>query len=103
MKGTITIFRPDAVISEQRKLDAPPGLEVLHELVGGYIERVPLWPKYEGQPCVALCDEEGKLKNYPVNMAATQAWRRVAPAFTDDVLVGTVVVLTGDSEFMNAL
>ena len=68
---------------------------------------------YEGQPCVAFCDEDGKGKNLTVNRAATVLWamafhKRSIVNWRDiealnDVLVGPVVILTGDEEFMASL
>lgn len=101
MLGVMTIFRPEGP-PEVRPLTATPELEELQKLVGGYLEAVPMWKRFRGKPCAAFCDEEGKLKEYPVNVAASAEWKRVAP-LVGDVLVGTVVVLTGDSEFMDSL
>jgi hypothetical protein len=45
-------------------------LEELHTLVGGYIEVVAI-PPWDGSR-LAVCDEEGKLKGYPLNELATR-------------------------------
>jgi hypothetical protein len=76
--------------------------------VGGYIEKVPGFDVVsldgENHDCFALCNEEGKLRGLPRNDAATQAWWfAVAPNVLRDVLVGNVIVLYGDDEFMEAL
>jgi len=60
--------------------------------------------------CVAFCTKEGKLDNLPFNGNATMLWQMALrrarpddPSFFPDYLVGTVVVLFGDDEFMQAL
>jgi Domain of unknown function (DUF3846) len=58
--------------------DREPTLEVLQELIKGYIEVVP--------KVHALCDEEGSLKGSPINKTASN-WVGMA-------LCGTVVFLT---------
>ncbi|WP_439924714.1 hypothetical protein [Nitrobacter sp. JJSN] len=57
---------------------------------------------------VAFCDEEGKLKSLPYNQDATEQWeyslmhqgRALAGL---DFLVGPVIVVWGDKDFMGAL
>jgi hypothetical protein len=78
--------------------------------VGGYIEMVPGFTHYEGEPCVAFCDEDGKSKCLPVNMRATDLWYRSVggPVFDtydgpQDYLVGPVVIITGDRALMRKL
>ena len=79
--GTVKacIVRPDGIMSY---LDVDASLENLQEIVGGYIEGV------QGSDFFAYCDEEGKIKNKPVNNVAT-----AVAGFTHDVLCGTVVFL----------
>lgn len=112
---------------EITRLDQAPTLEVLRELIGGPLQAVPYFHSImiDGSPrrCVAFCDEEGKISEKPMNRAATVQWgaavdRAIANTPKDsplaptplvekghwrDVLVGTVVILTGDKEFMDAL
>lgn len=61
----------------------------LQRTVGGYIQLV---KKKDGSQII--CDEEGKLKKYDINHDATrELWE---PDFgRHDVLVGTIVHLTG--------
>jgi len=115
MRGTMLVYEPgndDAPIVEH--LDAAPTLEQLKAHIPGWLEKVPGFSldRHDGRwrKCVALCDEEGKLKGLPVNEQATIRWRiaqlRTKPqnmAPLNDVLVGPVVVLYGDREFMEAL
>lgn len=72
-------------------------LETAQELVGGYVEVVPLFNKYLGQPCIVLCDEEGKLKGKPVNNRASLEWYKCLGHSVDDMLVGDILVLQGDA------
>lgn len=101
MAGIMTIIKADGGL-EKKALDTAPKLEALQAAVGGYIEVVPYFDTYLGQKAVAYCNEDGKLKGLPVNEQATRFWgyalRPVMPLF--DVLVGDVVVLTGDEEFL---
>lgn len=71
-------------------------LEQAQALVGGYVEVVPGFNKYLGNPCVVLCDEEGKLKGKPYNNRATGEWHKCTGAH-DVVLVGNILVLQGSA------
>ena len=57
-------------------------LERLQELVGGYIEVVPV-----GHGEYVICDEEGKLKGKPINMAATMMFKRAYDCFVGDIVI----------------
>ena len=71
-------------------------LEKLQQMVGGYIEVVPNLRSYEGEKCVAFCDEEGKLKGKKTNLTATNLWHEQCPAIIGhDVLVGDIVIVQG--------
>lgn len=85
-----------------------PKYEFLFQAVGGYIELVPEFDTYLHQRCIVWCNEEGKLKEMPVNHRATLAWNdavggRLLPAGQPplDVLVGDILVITGDDEILN--
>lgn len=81
-----------------------PDLKFLQDGVGGYIEIVPNFDTFliEGRefPCVAFCNEEGKLDGLPFNPLATQFWINCfnpeAINRFPDVLVGDVVVMFSD-------
>ena len=105
MKGEALIYRPDATEPERREVPGGEALlPVLQELVGGFIEPVPLWKQMpDGRACWVLCNEEGKIRNLPLNVAATDAWYSAAKINVGDTLLGTVVVVFGDEEFMEAL
>jgi hypothetical protein len=124
MKGSTLIFRVGKLIPEARLWnDASPDLAFLQKAVGGWIQGVPDWRTIDVagqiQPCVAYCNENGKLEGLPLNPAATLAWDAALRRVKDEVgfvvypnglrkedgdltdaLVGDVVVVTGDAEFM---
>jgi hypothetical protein len=120
MKGTMLIMRPSEPRPETKLYDRPPTLDELKTAIGGgWLELVPSFttigiavaPEYDRatvMDCVAFCDEEGKLKHLPLNDDATSAWEQSVRRITghpgiDDQLVGTVIVLFGDHEFMESL
>lgn len=109
MRGKLTIISPDGVITY--KDVAAPLLDDLQEAVEGSIETVPYWTRWHDRstrqefPCVAFCNEEGKLKGLEANLVATFLWQVNSPRgrATGDLLVGPVVIVTGDDEFLAAL
>jgi len=107
MKGEAHVYRPGDSAPLVVRFDAAPPLEFLQEHITGYIEPVPFFTTYRGRRCVAFCDEEGKRKGLAFNDMANRLWAScdVPPPFelVGDVLVGPVVILFGDSEFMAAL
>ena len=70
-----------------------PGLEQLQTMVGGYIETIEFRAPGRGLRFVAVFDEEGKLKNLPENVRATESLAPVA-----DYLAGTVLILKVEGE-----
>jgi hypothetical protein len=73
-------------------------LEEVQGIVGGYIEPVPLFVTWEGEPCQVWCDEEGKVKRKAINQKATEEWYDAVGAIVgNDVLVGDICILTGKS------
>jgi len=120
MNGTMLIFRAAGPLADPPMrvvLTSPPELQALHDALGGWLERVPGFDAImldgTAHRCVALCDEHGKGKKLPINRGATLLWAAARQAaawpLTNpdgsfiDWLVGTVVVLLGDDEFMAAL
>jgi hypothetical protein len=91
-KSQIIIIYPNGEyeVNEMETLD----LKTAQKLVGGYVQVVPLFNKFEGMSCVVLCDEDGKMTGKPYNVRATLEWKRCAGGH-DDMLVGDVVVVTG--------
>lgn len=98
MNGSMIVLHTDGKITVQDYSDAVP-LNVLQAAVGGYIEIVPGFDVYEFEgewrPCVAYCNEDGKIIGLPKNDTATALWLG-----SHDVLVGDVVILVGDDEFL---
>ena len=94
-KCTVLVIPPGGEPHSYEAEKSPP-LSELQRLVGGYIEAVPHWRKYEGARCIAYCDEDGKLKNKPVNRWATLTWYRSCGQHMGDVLVGDVVIIVNE-------
>ena len=92
--GTVTIIYASG--DEDSSAATSLSLDMMQKAVGGYIEVVPLFRKYDGEKCVALCDEEGKLKRKQVNIKATQLWHdQLGPRAAMDVLVGDILIVRG--------
>lgn len=49
----------------------------LSHAVGGFIETVPLFNRYEGRACRAYCNENGIMEGQIPNWPATKAWRDI--------------------------
>jgi hypothetical protein len=106
MKGRLTIIPVGDAAVSSKELAAVPRLEDLAGAIGGgYIELVPHFKRYQGKPCVAFCDEDGKRKNMGVNTRATELWygQMVGPFIHPDWLVGPIVIITGDRALMRKL
>jgi hypothetical protein len=107
MQGQILTIRTDGS-RKVTPLGAPPTLELLQKEVGGSIETVPNFDTFEGKPAVAFCNEEGKIDGLPLNGPATKIWAealdlKVGNVPWSDVLVGDVIIITGDDELLEAL
>ena len=103
MKGALTIIPVSGAVSS-KELAAPPALADLQGGVGGNIEIVPYFTRYEDKPAVAFCNEEGKLHGLPVNQRATKLWYAQELRFMGrDILVGPIVIVTGDRVLMDKL
>jgi hypothetical protein len=97
MPGVLVIMNASGEYSVQ-PCDNPPCLIDLQAAVGGDIEIVPGFNRFRNSPAAAYCHETGKADGLPVNVAATDLWRQQCA--TTDVLVGPVVVLIGDRDFI---
>lgn len=96
--GKMIVIHPDGskVFSS---LDKAPSLAQLRKAIGGgFIELVPNFSKYAGQPCVAFCDEEGKIKGLPENEEASRLWGEM-----QDYLAGPVVIVISDPATLREL
>lgn len=72
-------------------------LRTLQTILGGYIEAVPgLFDRQGRAQAMLWCNEEGKLKDLPINHRATALWWALdAAARGMDQLRGTVIVTGG--------
>lgn len=91
-----TIEIPDHVANDPAALG-----NAIREQLNGYMEIAPFFDRFRGERCVAMIDEEGKLKRLPYNRKATEHWHQlVAPR---DALYGPVVILMGSNRFLTDL
>lgn len=103
MKGTLTVIRIDGR-RDITALPTAPTLDQLRAAVGGAIEVIPFFTKFEGRECVAFCHEEGKLEGLAANPVAQGLWERaVRRRISADYLVGPIAIITGDAELLRAL
>jgi hypothetical protein len=122
MKGLLYIIPADPkAIRERCEITAPPTVEELRKIVGGYIgivhgfTSIDIYGDGLAMPCVAFCNEDGKRLDLPVNWLATGLWHdalvRKGSRFGvlaegggyEDSLVGVIVVISGDSKLMDEL
>lgn len=115
MKGYMLTIPTDpfAPITDAKEYDAPIPLADMQEAVGGPIETVPgfVCMRYKDEEVfgTAFCNEEGKLDREPINDRATSIWEASLSreaghlVSADDFLVGNVIFVWGDDEFMEAL
>lgn len=87
------IIYPEGMAEETRPKNGEVfELDELQRIVGGYIEVVQVGVYADG--CITALEmyvnEEGKLKNLPVNNLATMLYQNIRA--TEDVIVGTVLV-----------
>ncbi|MGI9251292.1 MAG: DUF3846 domain-containing protein [Pseudohongiellaceae bacterium] len=102
MQGRLIIIQADGLVLT-RSIDNPPSLETMQASVEGHIELIPAFNRFRGFDCVAFCNEEGKLQGLPVNQVATDFWYRAAGGPHDDVLVGNVLIVVGDRDFLDKM
>jgi Domain of unknown function (DUF3846) len=98
-------IHPDGRIRKEA-IDKAPDHTVLNKIVGGYIELIPYFTKYDGSSCVAFCNEEGKLPHLklPPNKFAQALWERaVGRPITEDYLVGSIAIIVGPEKFLRTL
>jgi hypothetical protein len=105
MPELITIH-PDGKI-DKKEITKIPELKDLKDIVKGWIELIPYFTTYEGIPCIAFCNEEGKLPHFdlPFNATATKLWAKSVIATTgqtriNDHLVGSIAVVVGPKSFL---
>ena|ERR1700760_3969519 len=115
MQGTLHIIPANPGVPHRLiRLDRPITQEEIQTAVGGPVEVIPNFDTVvqDGriQLCYAFCDEEGQAKRRPSNHWASVLWSQAlvrrygyGQANLDDEIVGSVALLTGDTEFMQAL
>jgi hypothetical protein len=110
MNGQAVTYHPNGAVETVPIRNTRPSLDFLQTCVGGCIEIVPYFNSI-GQgdtavPCVAFCNDLGKIQKLPHNNPATHLWRAAQArekVEIADYLVGNVVVITGDEELMENL
>ena len=96
----IFIIPPDGIITTQN-IKGNFDLSILQKIVGGYVEIVPHFNKYGEDRCIVFCNEDGKMRQLPVNRYATILWEKaVGHQMTPDYLVGTIAIVAGPREFL---
>jgi hypothetical protein len=92
--GTVIVVPADNDMPVRKwAAEEQPVLQVLQDLVGGYIEAIPGWEEHNGQPCVVYGNEEGKLRGLAPNERATRMWWAMLGRMVDDFLVGDIVIV----------
>lgn len=99
------IIKPtDSTYAEGRVLTAQPTLDMLVFGVEGHIEIVPRFNKFGGRPCIAFCNEEGKMQGKRPNHLAQILWEEnVGRIINEDQLVGNIVIIVADAAFLRAM
>ena len=105
MVTMVVIGTSGSIMERQVAID---NLSAFQKAVGGYIEIVPYCDLFEYKgtihKCIALCDEEGKVKAKPFNKKATLLWNKGLKAKgifqNPDFLVGDIAFIFGDPEIM---
>lgn len=99
---TVTIIHCDGT-QTTTECNAKTQYEVLKAAVGGYIETLPYFNKYQGKRCVAYCNEEGKLKRMPFNIHGQDLWLEALKKkdgsldhidINRTILVGNIAIVT---------
>ncbi len=112
MEGKLIVYEPDSPTPKVLRYDEAIIADDLQDAVGGWLEVVPYFDTLsidgDRKPCRAFCNEEGKLRRLDLNVTATQLWRDALTfqglaGAVDDVLVGPVVIVFGDEQFMRQL
>jgi hypothetical protein len=103
MKLRMLIVRADGKLTIHELTDCPTD-EQLQDIVGGDIELVRHFDRFEGYPCVAFRREQGALLGLPFNRTATVLWRLhlgFSEKHMPEVLVGDIVIIrAGDEELL---
>jgi hypothetical protein len=103
---------PDGTVIVTEPLTEFPPLATLQEAVGGHIELIPFFSRWDGSLCMAYCNTDSKMKGLPRNEPANHLWdmvlaaqgkSRFDPARLNtelDYLAGPIVIIVGDRSFI---
>lgn len=96
----VTTIHPSGEQTRETLEHAPDHKWIKARLADGWLEIAPHFEQYGDKPCVAFCDEEGKLKGLAMNGKATYLWYAcLAPEpFIPDTLHGPVVIVAADTQ-----
>lgn len=105
--GQLLVISVDGTRTVTAITGRSPTLEELQSGVGGYIEVIPFFSTIEMDDgihtCIALCNEEGKIRGLPPNPVAQTLWEAtVGRKITEDYLVGPVIIAFGSPEWLAA-
>jgi hypothetical protein len=87
----VTIIDPRDPHHHTQEIAKADILEVCQKAVGGWIETVGYFRKFNGRRCTAYVNEEGLLKRLPFNQEATRLWREQYQWAT--TLVGPIAIV----------
>ena len=87
----LTTVTADGYVEDQIQ-DRPFTLEQLQKAVRGYIETVCYFSKYDGKKARVYANEEGIIRDLPINRWASEEWNRQNPYST--FLHGNIAIQT---------
>jgi len=111
MRGDVIVLRPNRGPETRTYFGRPP-YDLVSSAVGGSIEIVPMFDHvqlFDGTStrAVVFCNSEAYMLDLPDNFWATAAWHYIIRAKGEKrplaMLKGTVIIITGDDEFMEEL
>ena len=87
----VTVINPGEA-GYTTEVQGEPRLEELQRAVGGYIEVVPGFTRFEGKRCITYANEDGQVAPVlPFNEVATRLWREQFK--TNQNIHGAVVIV----------
>jgi hypothetical protein len=126
MRGKVVVMKPGGTDEEnfrkpnitETPIGNPLNLSALLDVIkdgldGGDLEHVKDFTRWDGERCVAFCDEHGKNKKLPYNYyATTMLWINQSRDASQggnvflihqDWIAGPLVIIVGDDELLRAL
>jgi len=86
----LLVITPDQTMQGVTIDDSQDELSVLQDIVGGFIEVIPV--NHQGRETLMVINEEGKLHGLPLNILATRYIQ--SKHDTSDYIVGNVAIIT---------